>query len=160
MCDSLLLPRISPVVALGRFGCGGKLRPLLLGYVHAPVADLLGTEPFVRLQHRLGRCLVLETQTLGSSSAQGPCNQRVMMPTWFSVNQLLFCMQVGLDWLYLVIMFIAQLKTVFSPLTDLFLTCTVTSGKVKKSNDSKSQTYSSFGNKMGDSPFLTGEESG
>lgn len=83
-----------------------------------------------------------------------------MMPTWFSINQLLFCMQVGLDWLYLVIMFIAHLKTVFSPLTDLFLTCTVTSGKVKKSNDSKQQTHSSFGNKMGDSPFLTGEESG
>lgn len=71
VCDSLLLPRISLVVALGCIGCGGELHRLLLGHVHALVADLLGTEPLVRLKRRLGRCIVLETQTPGSSSAQG-----------------------------------------------------------------------------------------
>lgn len=62
MCNSLLLPGKAEVVALGGFGCGGKLGRLLLGHVQAPVADLLGAEPLVRLQHRLGRCIVLETQ--------------------------------------------------------------------------------------------------
>lgn len=60
MCNSLLLPRKTEVVALGCFGCSGKLSRLLLSHVQALVADLLGAEPLVWLQHRLGGRVVLE----------------------------------------------------------------------------------------------------
>lgn len=69
VCNSLLLSRISVVGALCSFGCSGKLSGLLLGHVHALVADLLGTEPFVWLQHRLGRCIILERHMQASSNA-------------------------------------------------------------------------------------------
>lgn len=67
MCNSLLLSRIRVVGALCSFGCSGKLSGLLLGHVHALVADLLGTEPPVWLQHGLRRCIILERQRPASS---------------------------------------------------------------------------------------------
>lgn len=79
VCNSLLLPRITVVVALRSFGCSGKLSRLLLGHVHALVADLLGTEPFVWLQHRLGRCIILETQTQARSRRSVQDLQKVIL---------------------------------------------------------------------------------
>lgn len=88
MCNSLLLPGITADVALCSFGCSRKLSRLLLGHVHALVADLLGTESFVWLQHRLGRCIVLKTQRQACGKCSVQAQQRVILKVTVEVNTL------------------------------------------------------------------------